>query len=82
MAESKKTENKEKMYTVTLPIIKGVHEDKVVVINGYRYIIKRGEPVEVPQSVYEVLQHEALMQRKQAEYEAELERRRKARIAE
>lgn len=31
--------------------------DEFVSINGHNYVIKRGETVEVPQSVYEVLEH-------------------------
>ncbi len=31
--------------------------DEFVSINGHNYSIKRGETVEVPQSVYEVLEH-------------------------
>ncbi len=31
--------------------------DETVQINGYTYVIKRGVEVEVPESVYEVLEH-------------------------
>ncbi len=66
--------------TVYLPILKDTDEDKVVIINGYRYVIQRGVEVEVPLPVYEVLKHEEKMQRVQAEYEAELRRRRKQKV--
>ena len=31
--------------------------DEFVSVNGHNYIIKRGETVEVPQTVFEVLEH-------------------------
>lgn len=59
MAE-KKTANteKEKTVTVRIPRERKDQEDKVVWVNATRYVIKRGENVEVPESVAEILQHE------------------------
>ncbi len=35
--------------------------DETAQINGYTYVIKRGVEVEVPESVYEVLEHAGRM---------------------
>lgn len=47
---------KQDTVTVTLPIdINGEDSEVFVGVNGYNYLIKRGEPVEVPKFVAEVL---------------------------
>jgi hypothetical protein len=50
-----------KMVTVRIPRISKDQEDKVVWVNMRRFIIKRGTPVEVPDFVAEVLEHEEEM---------------------
>jgi hypothetical protein len=52
------TEQKTKI--VTLPLLEGDNavQEKFVGLNGKSYIIKRGEPVEVPIGVYNILELE------------------------
>ena len=47
---------KQEYVTVTIPYIEGKGETEWVCDNGKTYLIKRGEPVEVPSSVAEILQ--------------------------
>lgn len=65
----KKTEKKETV-VVRLPRERKDQEDKVVWVNDKRYIIKRGERVEVPVAVAEILEHEEEMLQKAYEFEA------------
>lgn len=61
-----KPKAKEKMVKIFLPLIKGDKTKEVFVgINGKGYKIKRGIPVEVPESVAEVIRHS-----EQQEYKA------------
>ena len=53
MAEIKK----EKMVRVRLPKTKELQDDVYVSVNQRNWLIKRGESVEVPACVAEVLQH-------------------------
>ena len=46
---------------IRLPLTKSEKGDKYVAVNGRTYLIKRGETVEVPDFVAEVLQHEEEM---------------------
>lgn len=55
--ETKKPETKVKMVTIKLEKSRNNKEDEYVAVNGKGYLIKRGEYVEVPASVAEVLQH-------------------------
>lgn len=56
MAETtKKPETGEKMVRVTLPIINEHDMEQYVGINGRSWLIRRGEEVEVPECVAEVL---------------------------
>jgi ribosomal protein L18E len=60
--ETKKTAEKveetvEKKVTIKLEKSRLNKEDEWVAVNGNSYLIKRGEYVEVPASVAEVLQH-------------------------
>ncbi len=55
------TENKPKTVKIKLPLTRGEKEDVYVAVNGKSYLIKRGETVEVPASVAEVLQHKEEM---------------------
>ena len=55
------TATKPKMVKIKLPLTRGEKEDVYVAVNGKSYLIKRGETVEVPASVAEVLQHKEEM---------------------
>lgn len=50
----------QKTKVVTLPLLEGENavQEKFVGLNGKPYIIKRGEPVEVPIGVYNILELE------------------------
>jgi hypothetical protein len=66
------TENKApKKVTIQLPLTRGEKEDVYVCINGDSYQIKRGVPVEVPESVAEVLRHKEEMLALAMEFEAQ-----------
>lgn len=49
------------MITVKIPRTRKDQEDVFVAVNNRTYIIKRGVPVDVPDFVYEVLQHQEEM---------------------
>lgn len=59
MSETKKNEIKK--VKIKLPKIKGESDDVFVSVNHYNCIIKRGEEVEVPVFVKEVLDHQEKM---------------------
>ena len=59
MTENKKTEIKK--VKIKLPKIKGETDDVFVSVNNYTCVIKRGEEVEVPEFVKEVLDHQEKM---------------------
>ena len=59
MSESKK--NEVKKVKIKLPKIKGETDDVFVSVNNYTCVIKRGEEVEVPVFVKEVLDHQEKM---------------------
>ena len=59
MSETKKNEIKK--IKIKLPKIKGETDDVFVSVNNYTCIIKRGEEVEVPVFVKEVLDHQEKM---------------------
>lgn len=56
---------------IKLPLTRTEKEDKWCAVNGKTFLIKRGEEVEVPDYVAEVLQHEEEMLVAGMEYEAE-----------
>lgn len=60
----------ERMVRIRLPKENPKQEDAVVWVNERRYIIKRGVYVEVPLSVYEVLEHAEKMEEKAVEFAA------------
>ena len=60
----------ERMVRVRLPKENPKQEDAVVWVNERRYIIKRGVYVEVPLSVYEILEHAEKMEEKAVEFAA------------
>jgi hypothetical protein len=59
MSENKK--NEVKKVKIKLPKIKGQSDDVFVSVNNYTCVIKRGEEVEVPAFVKEVLDHQEKM---------------------
>lgn len=59
MSETKKNELKK--IKIKLPKIKGETDDVFVSVNNYTCVIKRGEEVEVPAFVKEVLDHQEKM---------------------
>lgn len=54
---SDKAEEKPKTVVIQLPVIEGMGDSVYVCVNMKSYQIKRGEPVEVPLSVAEVLRN-------------------------
>ena len=68
MSETKKNEIKK--VKIKLPKIKGETDDVFVSVNNYSCIIKRGEEVEVPWFVKEVLDHQEKMLRRIEQFEA------------
>ena len=51
----------EKMVKIKLPLTRTEKDDVYVALNGKAYLIKRGEEVEVPEGVVEILQHKEEM---------------------
>ena len=68
MSETKKKEIKK--VKIKLPKIKGETDDVFVSVNNYTCVIKRGEEVEVPVFVKEVLDHQEEMLAKIEQFEA------------
>jgi hypothetical protein len=60
MAEVKAT-TKPKMVKIKLPLTRYEKDDVYVAVNCKSYLIKRGETVEVPESVVEVLENKEKM---------------------
>lgn len=62
MATEKKVtepiEATEKKVKIRLPITRDQQDDVFVAVNGRTWLIKRGEEVEVPECVCEVLRHQ------------------------
>ena len=56
---------------IKLPLTRNDKEDVYVCVNGKSYQIKRGETVEVPDFVAEVLQHREDMLAEAMEFEAQ-----------
>lgn len=50
-----------KLVKIKLPLTRSEKADKYCAVNGKSFLIKRGEEVEVPDYVAEVLQHEEEM---------------------
>lgn len=61
----------EKKVKIKLPLTKREKDDKYVAVNGKTFLIKRGEEVEVPDYVAEVLLHEEEMLAFGMEFEAQ-----------
>ena len=64
------TETK-KTVKIKLPLTRTEKDDVYVAVNGKSYLIKRGETVEVPACVAEVLQHKEDMLAQAMEFEAQ-----------
>ena len=62
MAETKAA-TKPKTVKIKLPLTRYEKDDVYVAINGKSYLIKRGETVEVPEDVVEVLENKERMLR-------------------
>lgn len=62
---------KEKTVKIKLPLTRTEKDDVFVGVNGRTWLIKRGETVEVPECVAEVLQHQEEMLEKAMAFEAE-----------
>jgi hypothetical protein len=58
-----------KKVKIKLPLTRTEKDDVYVAVNGKSYLIKRGETVEVPASVAEVLQHKEEMLAQAMEFE-------------
>lgn len=81
MAESKKTEEKKPdTVKVILPLTRTEKDDVFVSVNNDQYLIKRGEEVEIPRSVYQVLKHSDKAKALAYAYENELQNRSKNKI--
>lgn len=65
------TESKTKMVKIKLPLTRTEKDDEYVAVNGKSYLIKRGETVEVPDFVAEVLEHKDEMLAQAMEFEAQ-----------
>lgn len=63
--------NTTKKVKIKLPLTRTEKEDVYVCINGKSYQIKRGETVEVPESVAEVLSHREKMLAEAMEFESQ-----------
>ena len=73
MAEStiNNTKATPKMVKIKIPLTRAEKADVYVAVNGKSYLIKRGETVEVPDFVKEVLDHKEEMLDLAMEYEAQ-----------
>ena len=60
-----------KMVKIKLPKTRNEKDDVYVAVNGKSYLIKRGEYVEVPASVAEVLENREKMLSEALEFEAQ-----------
>ena len=68
---AKAAETKTKMVNIKLPLTRAEKDDVFVAVNGKSYLIKRGETVEVPAFVEEVLRHREEMLEVALEFEAQ-----------
>lgn len=65
------TSNKPKKVKIRIPLSRTEKDDVYVAVNGRSYLIKRGEEVEVPDFVAEVLKHSEDMQTRAMAFEAQ-----------
>lgn len=59
---NKTEEVKEKLVKIIVPITRDLQDDVYVSVNDRNWQIKRGEEVEVPECVVEVLKHQTEME--------------------
>lgn len=64
----------EQYVTIRIPRDRDDKEDKVVWVNERRFIIKRGVPVDVPESVAAILEQEEKMLEYIYEYESKVQK--------
>jgi hypothetical protein len=64
----------EKLVTIRLPIIKDDDRDVFVRVNERTWLIKRGETVQVPECVVEVLNHSDDMAMQAREFQRRMEK--------
>lgn len=74
MAEAAKKNTGEKMVTVKIPRVRKDQPDTFVSVNMRTWQIKPGIPVEVPECVAEVLQHQEEMLQQVMEFEEQYAR--------
>jgi hypothetical protein len=67
---TKKDDVKEGYVRIRLPLTRDQKEDMYVGLNGVGYLIKRGQEVDVPAGVAEILQRSEEMLAEALEYEA------------
>lgn len=63
---------KEGYVKIRIPLSRENKDDVYVGLNGVGYLIKRGQEVEVPEGVYEILQRQEQMLEEAMAYEDEL----------
>lgn len=71
--EAKAAANVERKFRVKLPKLRGKSEQEQEVfysVNGRNWLIKRGEEVEVPEALYQVMIHEQQMVELADDYES------------
>lgn len=61
----------EKKVKIRLPLTRTEKDDVYVAVNGKSFLVKRGETVEVPDYVAEVLEHREEMLAEAMEFEAQ-----------
>lgn len=71
----KKAAEKEKMVKVLLPLMENGDTEQYVAVNGRSFLIRRGEEVEVPECVSEVLRLSEKQKREAYRYQQEAIRR-------
>ena len=68
--ESTKAAEQPKTVKIRLPLTREEKDDVFVGLNGRTYLIKRGETVEVPEGVAEILKHREEMLMQAMEFES------------
>ena len=72
MADTIIAKPKPKMVRIKLPLTRNEKNDVYVAVNGKSYLIKRGEYVDVPASVAEVLENREKMLSAALEFESKV----------
>lgn len=70
-ATKKNVKQTEKKVKIKIPLTRTEKDDVYVAVNGKSFLIKRGEEVEVPDYVAEVIQHSEEMLAEAMEFEAQ-----------